>query len=73
MRKAVSFLKSIQWSSGCGGERNKGQCSFCWGVSKEWLGDGHPCVKDYGHKPGCDLAEALESLGIRVDYIKDCK
>lgn len=70
MRKAVKFLRSIEWNSGCGGAYNQGQCGFCFGVSKEWLGEGHPTVKDYGHKPECELAEALEDLGVRVARIK---
>ncbi|MDY6862956.1 MAG: hypothetical protein SV062_08205 [Thermodesulfobacteriota bacterium] len=55
---ALKYLKKQEWSMG------NGQCPECYGVSPKWLG--HPLHLDsstIGHKPGCQMAESLSSLG----------
>jgi hypothetical protein len=56
--KAIKYLKKKEWSMG------NGQCPECCGVPPDWLG--HPLYLDsskIGHKPGCKLASALNSVG----------
>jgi hypothetical protein len=58
MNSAPAYLRRIEWSLG------NGQCPECYGVPEDWLG--HPCypTRDtLGHKPGCQLAEALRDVG----------
>lgn len=67
----VKYLKSIEWSMGCGGDRNEGQCPECCGPSKEWVeGANKNWMKQFGckrvgdekigHTPECPLGNALK-------------
>lgn len=65
MKKAVEFLRGKEWTMG------NGQCHSCTGM-KPGLWYPHPCCTSpdqEGHKVGCTLAAALESLGEKVVYI----
>lgn len=63
---AVAFLRSIEWSMGCGGDKNQGQCDYCGGCSNDW-GNHLP---DWGHKTDCPLALALKNEGEKVDFLQ---
>lgn len=67
---AVQYLRRREWSMGCGGDENKGQCPECCGVSEAWLTCGLGWGGGWGHKPHCSLASALISLGEKVDYYR---
>lgn len=57
-RKTLAFLQQHEWSMG------NGQCPFCLGMSKNWLG--HPCCMDtdqIGHAPDCGMGLAIRELG----------
>jgi hypothetical protein len=66
----VEYLRQREWSMGCGGPENQGQCPDCCALSEAWLtrpggwGDG------WGHKTECSLAAALVSMGQSVDYYR---
>jgi len=56
-KEAFNYLIDKEWDD------NK-QCTECLGVSESW--HGHPLYMDedtIGHKPGCQLAAALKSIG----------
>lgn len=66
----LDYLRTREWSMGCLGGRNMGQCPECCGVHESWLG--HPLHLDsseLGHKKGCSLAAAIESCGGVVVYV----
>ena len=58
---AVAYLKSIEWSMGCGSDKNEGQCDVCTGISPAWLENGNRFRNDNvaGHKRDCKLAAAI--------------
>ncbi len=68
---ATEYLKATEWSMGCGGNRNQGQCPECCGVSRAWADSANPGFvkqfgrkrvedKDVGHKPDCKLGTAIK-------------
>jgi len=57
--------EKYEWSMGCGGGRNKGQCPVCNAVSREWLEKGG-WGNVFGHVKSCSLAKALKEDGIEV-------
>ncbi len=62
--ETLQELKDIEWSMGCNGKVNKGQCPVCCGVNESWLG--HPLhldAKELGHKKDCKFAKRIESNG----------
>lgn len=67
---ALCYLRDREWSMGCNGSRNMGQCPECYGVHESHLG--HPLHLDssrLGHRKGCPLAAAIESCGGEVLYV----
>lgn len=57
---AIRYLRRHEWRMG------NGQCPECCGHDPTpGMWDGRGTV---GHRPGCDLAAALKSLGEPVDY-----
>lgn len=71
MKKAIEFLRYIEWRMGCNGGENKGQCYYCCGLSKYWIySNSRENPERCGHKKTCNLAYALEDLGEKVDRIK---
>ena len=71
----ISYLKSIEWSMGNGGDRNEGQCPECCGVSKKWAeGANKNWMKQFGHKRIEDdkIGHTTECrLGNVLNIIKD--
>lgn len=62
------YLKSKEWIAG------NGQCPECYGVSPRWHGHPLHLTSDtIGHKPNCELANALRELGQPVIFIGDFK
>jgi hypothetical protein len=64
----LSYLQNAEWSMG------NGQCPCCFGVSEKWLG--HPLYltpETLGHKPVCELAKDLKSLGHTPLYLGQSK
>ena len=55
---AAAYLRSKEWSLG------NGQCPECGGVHQGWFPHPNFLTADkIGHKPDCQLAESLRSLG----------
>lgn len=74
MDKTLKYLKGKEWSMGCGGRDNTGQCPDCCGSHESSLG--HPChltADTLGHKKGCELAEMLEEFGVKPLYLGESK
>ena len=74
MSNSIKYLRDLEWSMGCGGDENKGQCPECCGVSYAWRfesGCGHGTV--YGHKYDCKLALALMYDGEDVLFETECE
>jgi hypothetical protein len=72
--ETIDYLRRREWSMGCGGSENNGQCPECCGVHEGW--HGHPChttSDTIGHKKSCKLANALKDLGEDVVFLGDYK
>ena len=73
MKQSVKYLRNKEWSMGCGGSQNRGQCPDCCGKSLMWIEDFGGWGTYFGHEPGCPLASALESEGETVVWLQEYK
>lgn len=58
--------EKYEWSMGCGGQYNQGQCPVCCGVSLAWRANSGGWGDRVGHKRHCKLAKALKADGCDV-------
>ena len=58
--------ENFEWSMGCGGSRNEGQCPICHAVSPIWLLNRGGWGRKFGHRESCGLAKALKEDNIEV-------
>ena len=67
--------ENFEWSMGCGGEKQKGQCPVCCGASFAWRDNHGGWGNEFGHKKNCSLAIALLIDGADVvweqEYAKE--
>lgn len=71
---ALRHLLSKEYTMGCMGSSNRGQCPECDGVHEGWLG--HPLYLDssnLGHEADCPLARSIRELGGDVVFIGESK
>lgn len=74
VKYVINWLISKEWSMGCGGSSNTGQCPECNGVHEGWHGHPNHMTSDsIGHKRNCGLAISLRDLGEDVLFIGDYK
>ena len=58
MKKAVEYLRKLEWSMG------NGQCPECHGLHEKWHDEiSHRNAEQIGHVAECNLAAALVDLG----------
>ena len=65
----LAYLQGKEWSMGCGGKENRGQCPECYGSGVN--AHGHPCyltADTIGHEVGCELAVSIRNLGGNVIF-----
>lgn len=60
----------LEWSMGCGGDQNAGQCPVCDGVSLAWREAFGGWGNEVGHERDCELAKALEAEGEKVLWVQ---
>ena len=62
--RVLQYLLDREWSMGCHGRENAGQCDDCHGVHPSRMGHPlHPEESDCGHAVWCSLAKAIEEAG----------
>lgn len=72
--KAIDYLRSKEWSMGCNGRINKGQCPECCGLHEGHFPSIHALDSSkVGHKPDCALAAAISDLGGEPLYLGESK
>ncbi len=64
--------EKYEWSMGCDGHKNQGQCPICDGVSLAWMQSGGWGDR-YGHARHCKLAKALAADGCEVVWDRKYK
>lgn len=59
----ITYLRRDEWSMG------NGQCPECHGLAPDARWDGHVCLRlsdwSAGHRAHCQLAAALQELGVQ--------
>ena len=64
--RVIGYLRAHEWSMGCGGRINEGQCPDCCGLSFAWVRDQPVWQGPAGHTHRCPLARILAGLGASI-------
>lgn len=71
LRKIIQ--EHLEWSMGCGGDNNEGQCPVCHAVSPAWIFGKGGWGNRFGHRMDCPLAQAIEADGGEVVWEQEVK